>query len=251
MFCLGPHGRRVGSWCGALASIVLVAHTGAVASSKLDAPHCGEFRVSDSQSRSDCSMFELFDQVARQSGIAIGFENLSSCWLGPRSVVQAGHSHVLHARTAREAFDEVVTINPSFRWAQIDGVVVVRPVAAWDDPADVLNQRAAAFQVINVDLHEALVRALDATTPPLRYPRATRAVRTRLFDPPMSVDFSGGTLLRALNAVVRGKGDAVWRVAYMHDEAAVLVAGLSTLDTAATTLVQSISWTPLTVTSRP
>ena len=65
----------------------------------------------------------------------------------------------------------------------------------------------------------------------------------------MTVDFSGGTLLRALNTIVRAKGDAEWRIAYGNDGAAVLISSLSSLQDSTTVLVRSVTWNPRTTTA--
>ena len=211
-------------------------------SSRLDRPHSGNFRVSNPDTVGGCGMLELFDQVAREARIAIGFENAPGCWFGPRSVVTDG-GHVLTARTAREAFDEVAGLTGTFSWREINGVVVIRPASAWEDADSFLRLRVDAFQLLNVSLDEALYRALDAATPRLRFPRANR-LSSSPFDVPMSVDFSGGSLLGALTTIVRAKGDAEWHVGYTNAGAAILISSLSRLDSSATAFVPPIAWKP-------
>jgi hypothetical protein len=188
-------------------------------------------------------MLELFDQVARQARTPLGFESAPGCWFGPRSVVPVGTGQVLQARTAREAFDEVAAFTEAFSWREINGVVVVRPVSAWSDADSFLSLRADAFQLLNVSVDEALYRALDAATPRLRFARPAR-LSSSPFDVPMSVDFSGGSLLGALTAIVRAKGDAEWQVGYTNAGPAILVSSLSRLDSPATAFVPAIAWKP-------
>jgi hypothetical protein len=208
-------------------------------SSRLDRPYSGNFRVSNSDT-GGCGMLELFDQVAREARIAIGFENAPGCWFGPRSVLKDG-GHVLTARTAREAFDEVARLSRTFSWREIDGVVVIRPTSAWEDADSFLRLRVDAFQLLNVSLDEALYRALDAATPRLRFTRANRLLSSP-FDVPMSVDFFGGSLLGALTTIIRAKGDAEWHVGYTNAGAAILISSLSRLDSSATAFVPPIAW---------
>jgi hypothetical protein len=72
--------------------------------------------------------------------------------------------------TARQALDQLVALNSTYRWQEIDGVVVIRPKAAWDDPTNMLNRPTASFDVANPHLHEALHLLLQAATPSLFYP---------------------------------------------------------------------------------
>ena len=196
--------------------------------SKLDRPRAAQFRVSDELVADNCAMFELFDQIARTANVPLGFEGVPGCGFGRRTSVPSGFGRVLDASTPREAFDEVVALNRNFQWQEIDGVVVVRPTAAWDDPENLLNVPAHAFQLMNVAADDALYRVLDAATPRVRYVQTRGRVHGPL-EAPVSVDFSGGTLLRALNAVIRAKGDAEWRVGYASSEAAILIGKLSKL----------------------
>lgn len=209
--------------------------------SKLDRPRSAQFRVSDYLVADNCSMFELFDQVARTASVPLGFENMPGCGFGRRTGVAAGFGRVLDASTAREAFDEVVALNRNFQWQELDGVVIVRPTAAWDDPENLLNVPAHAFQLMNVAADDALYRVLDAATPRVHYVQTRGRVHGSL-EAPVSVDFSGGTLLRGLNAVIRAKGDAEWRVGYASNEAAILIGKLSKLSEPAVGYVSRIMW---------
>jgi len=210
--------------------------------SKLDRLRAAQFRVSDYVVFANCAMFELFDQVARAANVPLGFESLPGCGFGRRTIVPAGLGRVLDASTPREAFDEVAALNRNFQWQEIDGMVIVRPTAAWDDPQNLLNLPAHAFQLMNVAADDALSRVLDAATPRVHYVQTRARVHGPL-EAPVSVDFSGGTLLRALNAVIRAKADAEWRVGYASSEAAILIGKLSKLSEPAVGYVSRIIWT--------
>jgi hypothetical protein len=209
--------------------------------SKLDRVLNGRFYVSDISPVDDCAMFELFDQIARTANIPLGFENAAGCGFGRRTIVRDDQRSALAASTPREAFDEVAALTGSFRWKEIDGMVVVRPSSAWQVRDNLLNLPARSFQLMNVDAGDALYRVLDAATPNVRYESARKAVYGVL-EAPVSIDFSGGTLLRALNAVVRAKGDAEWRVGYSSGEAAILIGKLSKLSEPAVGYVSRIFW---------
>jgi hypothetical protein len=214
--------------------------------SRLDRPNLSRFRVTELNTADTCSMLELFDQIARQAKIAIGFENAPGCGLGPRSLPKES-GRMLEARTAREAFDEVAAVTGAFSWREIDGVVVIRPLDAWQK-AGFLNLRVDAFQLVNVSLDDALCHALDVTTPRLRCPRPRRSLPQSQFDVPMSVDFAGGPLLSALNAIVRARGGAEWFVGYANESAAIMIGALSRLDSSVTAFVAPIAWKSTSVT---
>jgi hypothetical protein len=213
----------------------------ALGAAKLDRLLNGKFYVSDISPADDCAMFELFDQIARTANIPLGFENVQGCGFGRRTIVPNDQRSILAASTPREAFDEVAALNRNFRWREIDGMIIVRPADAWENSANLLNLPARPFQVMNVDADDALYRVLEAATPRVSYVQSRKqALGSRAT--PVSVDFSGGSLLRALNAVVRAKGDAEWRVGYSSGEAAILIGKLSKLSEPAVGYVSRIVW---------
>src|SRR5207247_1980437 len=59
---------------------------------------------------------------------------------------------------------------PECRCSESDGVVVIRPIAAWDDPTNMLNRPMASFNVTNAHVHEVLHVLLQAVRPSLFYP---------------------------------------------------------------------------------
>jgi hypothetical protein len=225
----------------AVALSVVIQGTLVFGASKLDRALNGKFYVSDISSIDDCAVFELFDQVARTANIPLGFENAPGCGFGRRAVVSDDRRRVLAASTPREALDEVAALNGNFRWQEIDGMVVVRPEDAWQDAGNLLNLPARSFQMMNVAGDDALSRVLEAATPRVTYVQSRKRASGSL-DAPVSVDFSGGSLLRALNAVVRAKGDAEWRVGYASGEAAILIGRLSKLSEPAVGYVSRIVW---------
>lgn len=227
MACNQSGGRWFSSLLFAIVAVSFLAGgTSVRGASKLD--RAGQFLVTGYTAPDDCAMFELFDQVARAAHVLLGFENLPGCGFGQRTIVRPDRGASLSASTPREAFDELAALNHSFRWQELDGMAIVRPAAAWRDADDLLNLPARSFQLMNVGADDALQRVLQAGTPRVRYMEN----RKRASDPlaaPFSVDFAGGTMLGALNAVVRAKGDAEWRVGYTDGAAAVLIERLSKL----------------------
>jgi hypothetical protein len=242
MFLAESSRRATSSLAFAFLALIVFVHGNLVlGASKLDRPLNGKFYVSDVSAADDCAMFELFDQIARTADIPLGFENAPGCGFGRRTIVRDDQRSVLAASTPREAFDEVAALNPDFRWQEIDGMIIVRPADAWHDTANLLNLPARPFQMMNVDADDALYRVLEAATPRVTYVQS----RKQALSPsatPVSVDFSGGSLLRALNAVVRAKGDAEWRVGYSSGEAAILIGKLSKLSEPAVGYVSRIVW---------
>ena len=154
----------------------------------------------------------------------IGFEQTLDCWSAPWSGWPGGNSLSLEGLTPRQAFDRLLSHRPDYRWAEIDGVVVIRPVPAWAPEGSVLNGPVAAFAVVDDHSHYTLHAIFLSARPSLFHehtdlqlsssfqrlddPRATAPI-----DAPISLRFAGGTLLQALNAVTQQFG-GIWEVCY-------------------------------------
>jgi len=205
--------------------VALAQPVGGQKTSKLDDRIDGELRV-DAWFLSPCKMGLAIDQIARGADVLVGFQNTRDCWLNPRSPAGPNTGAVLMGVSAREAFDKLVELMPDYRWKEIDGVVVVRPNAAWDDPRDPLNFVTGPFDVKNVHVNDVLEVMLHAVVEPLVAPHLTVVNPNRPIDNLVSVTFPGGTMLDALNAVIRARGRAEWQVGYTGNGATVAVSTL-------------------------
>lgn len=126
----------------------------------------------------------------------------------------------LHAMTVGAALDTVARVDPSVRWSEDDGVIVVRQTSAptWLDGA------LPPFQVSNANVSsalDALMTAVDPTRAGQVKPWMTfvlasptgQMVRVGAELPRFSVVRDHGTVLDGLDAIVRVAHGA-WRVEY-------------------------------------
>jgi hypothetical protein len=204
--------------------VVLVAQSvGAQHRSKLDDPVRTEFRILNLRLLQPCEVGTAVDQIARNASVRVGFENAADCGLSSRSLNAGDDAEVLTGLSARQALDRLVASVPDFSWREMDGVVVVRPKAAWSDLKNTLNLPTTRFARKDVQLHEILHAMLDAVTPPLSRPHLDFPVSPRSSGPPVSIAFRGGTLLDALNAIVRARRDAQWQLGYTSNWATIWV----------------------------
>jgi hypothetical protein len=190
-------GRMVlGMLCIALASPVSAQNR-----PTLDDQIVGDFSVSNPLP--PCGLKTAMNRLAQKTRVLVGFEETRDC-------VGLGHfdggKENLAGMTARQALDYLMALAPTYAWRDLDGVAVVRPAVSWNDPRDALNVYVAPFTVTDVHLKVTLYGLLhmsiaDASDPP--GPLMARSV---------SVAFSGGTMLDALNAVIRAHQDAGWNV---------------------------------------
>ena len=199
----------------ALASIVLLLAPmlHGQSPSKLDEPLNHELVITDPSVLRPCALGALASQIGREAGVPVGLEQPPDCppgpWLAP-----GDHARNLGTITAREAFDRVVMLMPTYSWKDMDGVAVFRPAASWNDPRDVLNFPTKAFNVTNRKMDDALHILLRSVEPSVFYPHWDVPRTGRLVDRLVSVDFQGGTMLEAVNALARAGGDLEWQLGY-------------------------------------
>jgi hypothetical protein len=114
--------------------------------------------------------------------------------------------------TARAALDRLVILDPRYRWLVSDGVLVFRPLAAWDDPFHFLHTTFPSLQLEAVNFataFQAISNVLlgfpaDRTNGP--YGQHTAQGRQLIS---VTLATSG---YEALNRVVRTHGALRWRV---------------------------------------
>lgn len=168
-----------------------------------------------------CGLWRTVEHISRFARVPVGFEHTSSCapqgW-GRRPEADAA---VLDGLTPRQMFDQLVAARPDYAWKEIDGVVVLRPVTAWRDTANVLGRSVAPLAVTNRHPHDLLHDVFQAARPSLFQPHEDSRLSPEAHSsgPPAAIDrhvnltFAGGTLLQTLNAVTRTTG-ARWELGY-------------------------------------
>ena len=134
--------------------------------------------------------------LAQTAGVPIGFEGLVP--LDRPLSIRAT------TRRLRDVLDAVIAADPRYEWREDDGVIVMRPVEAWNDQASALNNTVDGVKLEDVvasDLFPVLARLLGVL------PNHLRLGDTRRF----SVETpANSTLLQTLNAMVRAHGSLSW-----------------------------------------
>jgi hypothetical protein len=134
----------------------------------------------------------------------------------PRSTVS------LTAKTVRQALNELVRAVPRHRWAESQGVIVLRPTRAWMDTNHFLHRTLSSFAIINENLGGALdqwrIAMGDA------YARSpSDSMRSAQRTPQGSRRFSvprepATTAIGALDNIARAHGALYWRINYCQQE---------------------------------
>jgi hypothetical protein len=149
-----------------------------------------------------CGLESVLMQLARDTGVRVGIERLDcdgrKTYAFPQvyKPLDLTNAVVLDGVPVKEVLGRLAALVPDYDWAIMEGVVVFRPSDAWKDAKSPLTARVPAIHFSEVPLSRALAAILNL--PGTDSPR-----------PIVSIDFPGGTVLEALNALVRSQ-PAMW-----------------------------------------
>ena len=189
--------------------------------SKLDDPIHGELLITDPSVLRPCQIGALVAQIGRQARVPVGLDQPPDCPPGPW-ISPGDRARSLGTISAREAFDRVVMMMPMYSWKEMDGVAVFRPTASWDDPRNLLNLPTKDFNATNRKIDNVLHLLLRSVQPAVFYPHTDVPRSGRLVDRLVTVDFPGGTMIEAVNALVRAVGELEWQLGHPGHEVITL-----------------------------
>jgi hypothetical protein len=169
-----------------------------------------------------CELPGVVTAIARTTGVPFGLEYVpgqcpppspGAASLGERERV------FMTGMTIGDALDGLVKLDSRYWWVESDGVIVVRPVAAWNDKEHFLHKTLASFAVDDQDLGSALGhwKAARANVPPAAIPHgATTELGLRRF----SIEPTGPiSAVSALDAITRAHRSLMWEVRYCEPKA--------------------------------
>ena len=151
--------------------------------------------------------------IARKLRIPAGIENLPGCTFSEKP--PNGDSIPLRAMTVADAMNTLVGADARYYWTESDGVIVVRPLAAWTDARHFLHVTTNPLHLDKANIGEALSAAVAALlTRPDRGQSALIASGVE----EITLDTGPLSVVEALNAIVRANGNSYWRVEYCRGE---------------------------------
>jgi len=118
----------------------------------------------------------------------------------------------LRLLTIGEALRKLSELDPRYRWIEHEGMIVLRPLAAWTDPKNVLNYTAGSFSLADVTLAGALDAVRSSITGRPRDTSMFRDGSTEQGARKFSVNAGATSAGSALDAIVLAHGDAFWEV---------------------------------------
>jgi hypothetical protein len=146
-----------------------------------------------------CGLEAVLQRLAKETGVRVGIERTLEC--DGRKVLafpqvykrlDLATAEVLDGVPVKEVFGRIAALVPDYDWAIMEGVAVFRPSDAWKDVKSPLAARVPAIRFSEVPLSRVLAAILN-----LPGPNAPGQI--------ISIDFPGGTVLEALNALVRSQ----------------------------------------------
>ena len=104
----------------------------------------------------------------------------------------------------QEALNILIGIDRRYEWRELNGVVVVRPIAAWTGGTKLLAMPTPAIRFEGgVGTAVAVVQSLAGITPASLPPSDSKTCR---------IDFAPATLFDFLNETIRAHGEMTWAV---------------------------------------
>jgi hypothetical protein len=138
-------------------------------------------------------------ELAAAVRVPMGIETLAT----PPAFIQGDRVRVT-GLTLRDALQVLATIDPRYAWREMDGVIVLRPVDAWNDGSSPLFRMISDLSAENVPVERAigiLMARLGDDDHVQNYFPDTRRI---------SLDLPQGSVLDGLNHLVRAHGELCW-----------------------------------------
>jgi len=163
-----------------------------------------------------CAVPTMAVQLARSAGIPAGIESVSDCAHGdPAPPRNLPPTITFLGKTVAEALDELIALDPRYRWTESDGVILVRPLDAWNDAHHFLHETIVDFGFENQNIVGASVLLAQAMQGrPFRPPTIDTQGRTEQGDRHFSMAPRTSSIVGLMNDVVRANGSMYWTINY-------------------------------------
>ena len=139
--------------------------------------------------------------LAAAAHVPMGFE---WAWSGEPAVLAVRAS----GRPLRAVLDAIVAADPRYEWRDDGGVAVLRPAVTWTDRDDFLHRSAPAIRFDDVGVDDALQLVVGLFGGDLHPSQRTALGDITRFN----LDVPAGSVLEALNAIVRAHGALAWGI---------------------------------------
>ena len=178
-----------------------------------------------------CEVPAAVMQIARAAQIPTGIERLPddcpASWRPTDSARQQGKVNLTGKRVG-EALNELIAADPRYAWIESDGVIVVRPVAAWTNARHFLHRTIRSFTVVEQHAGVALQLWRKAVWEDTTAPVAFGSLRSEEANRPITVTIAPqSSAIGALEQIARAHGRLLWEVIYSEPFAECRFAAVS------------------------
>jgi hypothetical protein len=152
---------------------------------------------------SSCGLESTLIRIARETRVPVGVERLPKCEqrtpsMFPEAVnrhglqpVDSSTADMFDGISAKELLGYLAARAPDYEWAIMDGVAVFRPRPAWADSMSPLAARVPTIRFSEQPIHGVMETILNLP------------ISEKNSQYPITINFPGGTVIDALNLIVR------------------------------------------------
>jgi hypothetical protein len=137
--------------------------------------------------------------LAKATKVPMGVE-----FLGPGKRPLTGSIHAT-GNTLRWVLDAIVAVDSRYEWRELQGVIVVRPATAWNDPEHLFSKSVPAVRLIDVSPQAAVERLAKQ----LGHPDPLAGIPHGKL---LSIDAPPSTVFDLANAILRAHGELTWEL---------------------------------------
>jgi hypothetical protein len=166
-----------------------------------------------------CGVPAIAMRISDIAGIPAGIEFVPGCSQTDPPRPNNAEEMSLLGFTAEEALDRLIASDPRYRWVETDGVILVRPLEAWEDAHHFMNVTVSGFGFTDQNVTGAAV-ILGAAMHgrPVVPPTIETPLSTAQGNEHFSVSAGTRSISEAANTVVRAHGSLHWTLSYCRPE---------------------------------
>jgi hypothetical protein len=166
-----------------------------------------------------CGVPAIAVRISETAGIPAGIEFIPGCRQTEPPRPRNAEEMSFLGLTAEEALDRLIAMDPRYHWVETGGVILVRPLEAWQDQHHFMNATISEFGFTDQNVTGASVMLGAAIHGrPVAPPAIETPLSTAQGNQHFSVRPRTTSILEAANAVVRAHGSLHWILTYCKPE---------------------------------
>ena len=166
-----------------------------------------------------CGVPVIAERISETAGIPAGIEFIPGCRQTEPPRPRNAEEMSFLGLTAEEALNRLIAMDPRYHWVETDGVILLRPLEAWQDQHHFMNATISEFGFTDQNVTGASVmigaaiHARAVEPPTIETPLSTAQGNQHFSVTPRTT-----SILEAANAVVRAHGSLHWILTYCKPE---------------------------------